>query len=268
MRRLLSIELLKLRPAKYFWILLSLFLIILIGIPIATYSLGSWITENLMPSDSPISDILPFYDFADIWHNFTFLFMYFTFLLSSLVVINVAQEFSLQTARQHVIDGLSKHEFFKAKLLFILVLALVITLVVFVLGLVFGGAYSPVNDMGSVFMNVQYIGAYFLHLMHSFLLAMFVALLIKRTGIGVVVFLFYGWIEPLAEAFIRYYFEWPTIANMLPSAATKVLITNPFMKYGLARTYTSVQPEHLTIAAGWMLLLLFVNYKLVTKRDL
>ena len=134
--------------------------------------------------------------------------------------------------------------------------------------LVFGGAYSPVNDMDSVFMNVQYIGAYFLHLMHSFLLAMFVALLIKRTGIGVVVFLFYGWIEPLAEAFIRYYFEWPTIANMLPSAATKVLITNPFMKYGLARSYTSVQPEHLTIAAGWMLLLLFVNYKLVTKRDL
>ncbi|MCH2199205.1 MAG: hypothetical protein MK081_10520 [Flavobacteriales bacterium] len=268
MIRLISIELLKLKPARYFWILLVLFFVILVGIPIGTYALGSWITNNVMPDESPLKDIIPFYDFADIWQNFTFLYQYFTVLLSSLIVINVAQEFSLQTARQNVIDGMSRGEFFKGKFLLILSLAAVVSIVVFLLCLIFGLMYSPVTDTHSMFMNVEFIGAYFLHLVHDFLLAMFVALLIRRTGIGVVVLIFYGWIEQFAAALIEYAAGLPFLASILPNAATKVLIHSPFNKYALSQTFTYIRWEDMAISIAWIIILILLNRWIINRRDL
>ena len=267
MIRLLQIEYLKLKPARYFWILLGLYVVILVGIPIGTYALGNWITENILPDDSPLKNILPFYDFADIWQNFTFLYQYFTVFLMSLVVINVAQEFSLQTARQNIIDGMSRQEFFNGKVLFILSLAALMSVVVFALCVIFGLLYSPVTDTQVMFLNVEFVGAYFLQLVHSFLFAMFIALLIRRTGIGVVAMIFYGGIESFAEAIIRYAIDLPWLANLLPSASTKVLIHSPFPKYILQKTIIDIQGSDLMISLGWITVLILVNRWIILRRN-
>ncbi len=266
--RLLQIELLKLRPARYFWVLGGLFIAILIGIPIGTYALGNWLIENLFPKNGVFQNILPFYDFADIWQNFTFLFQYATILLSSLVVINVAQEFSLSTARQQVIDGLSRREFFRGKIYLMLAISGVITSLVFLIGLVFGLMYSPVTSPAVMFANVEFIGAYFLHLLHDFLLAMFVAQLVRRTGIAVVIFIFYGWIESFIGALVRFAWQKPLLADLLPNAATKVLIHNPFPKYALEKTVTTLQWGDLAISFGYIIFWLLINRWLLLRRDL
>jgi hypothetical protein len=268
MMRLLHIELLKLRPARYFWILMGLFVVILIGIPIGTYALGSWIVDNIMPGESPLEDILPFYDFADIWQNFTFLYQYATVLLSALVAINIAQEFSLSTARQQVIDGLSRSEFFKGKLYLLIAMAATVALLVAVIGFVFGFMYSPVTELSVVFANFEFVGAYFLHLLQDFLLAMFIAQLIRRTGIAVVVLIFYGWIESFVSALFRFAWDMPLVADLLPNTATKVLISNPFPKYALQKTITSVEPGDLAISLGYIAFWIVVNRWLFLRRDL
>lgn len=266
--RLLQIELLKLRPARYFWVLGGLFIAILVGIPIGTYALGSWLIENLFPKNGVFQDILPFYDFADIWQNFTFLFQYATILLSSLVVINIAQEFSLSTARQQVIDGLSRKEFFRGKIYLLLTLAGAVSVFVFLIGLIFGLLYSPVKSPEIIFANIEFIGAYFLHLMHDFLLAMFVAQIVRRTGIAVVILIFYGWIESFIGALVRFAWKQPLIADLLPNSATKVLIHNPFAKYALEKTVTTVQWGDMAISLGYIIFWLFINRWLLLRRDL
>lgn len=266
--RLLSIEFMKVKPTKYFWILLSLFAFILTAIPIATYSLGSWIVENLIPGDLPIQNVLPLYDFVDIWQNFTYIYQFFTVLVSSIVAIQIAQEFSLRTARQQIIDGLSRKEFFLGKVYFLTALAGAITLVVFVICLTFGLIYSPVKDAESIFLNIEFIPAYFLHLFHDFLWAMFIAILIRRTGIAVVVLIFYGWIEGIVQAILEFALRLEWIARILPNSATKVLIHNPFGKYALMETQTSIAATDLAISLFYIGLLLYVNYLLIKKRDL
>ena len=174
MMRLLKIELLKLLPAKYFWILMMIFLVIMIAIPVTTSLLSDWVVNSFL-SNLGVEQIAVLFDFNDIWQNFTFVFQYFTVLLSSLVLINIAQEFSLTTARQQVIDGLSRKEFFKGKLIVMASMALAVAIVATILCLVFGYLYSPVTDLGSVLKHIQFIPAYFLHLMHDFLFAMFIS---------------------------------------------------------------------------------------------
>ncbi|MFT4683181.1 MAG: ABC-2 type transport system permease protein [Flavobacteriales bacterium] len=264
--RLLRIELLKLAPAKYFWILMMMFLVIMMAIPVTTVFLSDWIVDSFL-SELGVEQINVLFDFSDIWQNFTFVFQYFTVLLSSLVVINVAQEFSLSTARQQVIDGLSRREFFQGKLLFIGTMALGVTLVAAVLCLVFGYMYSSVTEMDTVLSHIQFIPAYFLHLVHDFLFAMFIALLIRRTGIGVVVLIFYGWIESIPEAVFRYGLKWEWLANLLPNGATKILIGNPFPKFILQQTDVSVQPTDLFISLGYIGFWLFLNRWLIMKKD-
>lgn len=266
--RLLSIEFMKVRPAKYFWILLSLFAFILAAIPIGTHALGSWIIDNLLPADLPIQNVLPLFDFADIWQNFTFIYQFFTVLISSIVAIQIAQEFSLRTARQQIIDGLSRKEFFLGKIYFLLALAAAVSLVVLVICLVFGLVYSPVTDFESIVLNIEFIPAYFLHLFHDFLWAMFIAILIRRTGIAVVVLIFYGWVEGILHAIVQFALKMEWLARLLPNGATKVLIHNPFSKYALMETQTTIAISDLAISLGYITLLLVLNYWMIKKRDL
>lgn len=266
MMRLLKIELLKLMPARYFWILMMIFLVIMIAIPVTTAFLSDWVVDTFL-SNLGVEQIAVLFDFNDIWQNFTFVFQYFTVLLSSLVLINVAQEFSLTTARQQVIDGLSRREFFKGKLIVMASMALAVTIVATILCLIFGYIYSPVTDINSVLRHIQFIPAYFLHLMHDFLFAMFIALLIRRTGIGVVILIFYGWLESIPEAILRYGLEWEWFANLLPNAATKILIGNPFSKFILQQTDVTLQPTDIMISVGYIGFWLIINRWLILKKD-
>ncbi|MFT7296583.1 MAG: hypothetical protein ACI80P_001347, partial [Flavobacteriales bacterium] len=75
MMRLLRIELLKLAPAKYFWILMMMFLVIMMAIPVTTVFLSDWIVDSFL-SELGVEQINVLFDFSDIWQNFTFVFQY------------------------------------------------------------------------------------------------------------------------------------------------------------------------------------------------
>jgi ABC-2 type transport system permease protein len=268
MIRLLQFEYLKVRPAKYFWVLIGVFGLFLTALPISIHALGEWIVNNVMPDELVLTSIVPFYDFEDIWQNFTFLFQYLTLFLSCLVIINVSREFDLKTIRQHVIDGMSRKEVLWGKILFIVGLAFTITAFVFVLGLVFGGLYSPVGGAEMIFRNIEFLGAYFLHLVHDLLLAMLFAVIIRRPGIATVIFIFYAGIATFSGMFVRYGLQRPLLADLLPYGSTKILIDTPFAKYILWETQDFIRGQDLAVTLGYIAILVLLNAWIIVKKDL
>jgi len=268
MIRLIQLEWLKAKPARFFWVLLLLFMALMISVPISVQGLSDWIIKNFLPENLKLDNVNLFYDFQDIWQNFTFVFQYFTVFLGTLIIIHVAREFSLKTARQNIIDGLSKSEFVWSKVLFIGFIALLVTLFVALLALIFGTLFSPPVGTSLMFENVHFLGAYFIHLVQDMLFAMFVAMLIRKPGIAVVVYLFYAWLESFAYLVIKHGLGWDLLAKLLPNAATKGLIHTPMYKYVLQPVQTFIAWEDLAISLGYIGVFITLSLWMMKKRDL
>ena len=74
MIRLIQLEWLKAKPARFFWVLLLLFMALMISVPISVQGLSDWIIKNFLPENLKLDNVNLFYDFQDIWQNFTFVF--------------------------------------------------------------------------------------------------------------------------------------------------------------------------------------------------
>ena len=271
MGRLLSIEYFKLRNSKYFWVLLILFLIFLLSVPIGTKIFLDYMTsigeEFLKPGIR--ADELPVFDFVDIWQNLTWVYKSFSIFLGFIIVISVSNEFAHRTIRQHVIDGLSRTEFLLSKVIFILVISAAVSLIVLCIGLIMGFLWSPVKEFTFVVKNIEFIGAYFFHLVAFQLLCLVIALLIKRSGITIALLIFYVYtIEPIITGIISYHYKLPAIADLFPISAIGNIIRIPFSKYILRETQTFISLPDAGVLFAYIILLSLLAYRLVVKRDL
>ena len=268
MIRLLKLELLKAKPAKFFWVLLVLYGLILFSIPLGVLGLGDWLA-TFLPQEYNFDNINFFFDWQDIWQNMTFLMQFSTyFFLNALVIIHVAREFSLKTARQNVIDGLSKAQFVWSKVYFILFMAFMLTLLVFGLCIIFATIESPALSFEMMIENIHFIPAYFVHLLQSMTFAMLLAVLIRKPGIAVVVSFGYIWFDLLLSAFFRFEFDLPLLGSMFPVYSQYSLIDSPFLKFILSEVNTSVEPGALMISIGWIIANVAISHRIVHKRNL
>lgn len=268
MLRLLSIEFFKLRNTKYFWVLSGLFLLLLFSVPGAAYKIVGLINDGTEKVFGNETLSIPFFDFIDLWQNLTFILKFFTLFLGFIVVISISNEFSYGMIKQNVIDGLSRKEFLWSKISLVIVLSLVVTLVTLGIGLFMGFMYSPVTDIGSILEHIEFIPAYFLHLIAFQLFCLVVALLIKRSGITIAFLFFYVLvIEPLIVMFMSRY-GLGALAEFMPVNAINNIIRFPFYKYGFQETLTTVSMVDLGILIGYIGLLVFISHRLMTKRDL
>lgn len=269
MIRLISLEFMKLRKTRGFWLLASLFALALMALPVAAKYWLDLMTgwgENIgafVPSKMPV------FDFLDIWQNLAFIYKYFSILLGFLVLISVTNEFSYKTMRQNIIDGLSKREFLLSKLLWILVLAVVTTILIFLIGLIMGFAWSPVTEASFVFKNVGMLFGYFLHLVGFLLLCLFIALLVKRAGLAIALTVFHVYIvEPILTTIIRYKYELEMLADSFPYRASIAIVPNPFGKYILQEVQDYIPWENLLISLAYIALFVWLSWLLVSRRDL
>ena len=271
MLRLLSIEYFKLRHTKYFWILLSLFALFLIAVPIASKAFMDYLASQgedffdmgISPSE------LPLFDFVDIWQNLTWVYKSFSVFLGFIMVISVSNEFSYGTLKQNVIDGMSPREFLLSKIWFIVALSAIVSLVVLIIGLVMGFLWSPVKEFTFIVKHIEFIPAYFLHLVAFQLFCMVVALLIRRPGITLALLIFYVYVvEKIITAIIQFEYKLPWLADLFPVRAIGNIIRLPFGKYILQETQTTVAFSDLGIMLVYVALLLFIANWRVTRRDL
>jgi ABC-type transport system involved in multi-copper enzyme maturation permease subunit len=125
--------------------------------------------------------------------------------MGAFVVLLVANEFTWRTARQNVIDGLSKEAWFAGKLLLVPVLALVVLLVLMTSGAVIAslGTDPPRTEPLLRGADMRQIAAYFLSLIGFGSFAFLVATSVRAAGPALGAFFAYFFIaETLIRAFL------------------------------------------------------------------
>lgn len=266
MLRLIRIEYLKLRKSKSMWVLLGLYLACLVLVAFSGNIVLGYLADAGVEYNGLDPTILPIYDFVDIWHNLSWLGGFFKVFPAFLIVISMCNEFQFKTHRQNIMDGMSRMEFFFSKLSFAGFLALLSAGVLLVLGIILGFLYSPVVDIKSIFENIYFLLGHFYELLLFFLFAMLVALIIRKTGIAIVVLLMYSWfIEPIAAAIISNWY--PEVASFLPLESISALIKFPFQKYILLYTQDFIALADLARASLWALVFGGIIYYQLVKRD-
>ncbi|NND93519.1 MAG: hypothetical protein HKN45_01570, partial [Flavobacteriales bacterium] len=189
--RLLRIEFFKLKNTKYFWVLSALFALMLLAIPYTADKFVSLINEGGETIAGMEGLSLPFFDFVDIWQNLYWIIKFFSIFLGFIMVISVTNDIGYGMMKQNVIDGMSRREYLHSKVLMAVALSLTFTLISALVILFVGYRFSPVTEIEFVFEHIEFVPAYFVHLIAFQLFCMVVALLIKRSGITIAFLLFY-----------------------------------------------------------------------------
>ena len=125
--------------------------------------------------------------------------------------------------------------------------------------------YSGTRDIHDIITYMEFIPAYLLQVSAYLLFALFIGVLIKRTGLAMgLLFLYTLIIEPIIA--LRIKTEW--IKGLLPLKAINNLIRLPFKKYILREIQDYVAWDDLIIVCIYIIILTLAIYLILRKRDL
>ncbi len=265
MLRLVKIEFLKLKSNRALWILLGLYFVAIAAVAIGAGSFLDYLTEQGVDYRGINPSIFPIYDWEDIWHNLAYLASYFSVFPAFLLIISVSNEFSFKTHRQNIIDGMSRTEFFLSKLSFAAFLAVCSALFLFILGLLLGliGSEAPISR---IWESMEFLFGHALQLFIFFLFSILLVLLIRKSGITIVLLLLYSVVlEPIGAAILKY--QLPDLGPVLPLDTVSSLIRIPFSKYILLYTQDFIAVADLARALGWGVVFTAFIFWILKRRD-
>ena len=193
MKRLLQIEFLKTFSFTGFWIL-SIFWV-------AFYILSFYVS-TFFKMDIPGMETGTVYVFPELWKLSSWLASLFNLLLATLVMILVCNEFSFRTFRQQVINGLSKTELFKSKVLLMIVFAGTATVLVLLFTIVFGFFYNTSKTWPWLLEEIYYPVVYMIQAFAYMSLGLMIALLIRNIAISIITFISYFVVEFVIRLFL------------------------------------------------------------------
>ncbi|MEQ9404455.1 MAG: ABC transporter permease [Cyclobacteriaceae bacterium] len=273
MIRAFTLEWLKLKNYRIFWLLFGIYLLGQLVITNGGIFLLEWLKQQGADIEGLDPTMIPIYDFPDIWQNTAWLGSFVKILIAFIMVISVNNDLTYNTMRQNIIDGVSKKEFILSKFALILFLSAICTLVLFVSGLITGFIYSSVTELKYVFDELEYMLAYFYQLVVFSMLAFLVALIIKKAGFAIVLlFLYSTFLEPITTAILQYAdpikdsTQW--LAKFFPVYAINNLIDVPFPRYILREIQDNILWHEWLIATAWMAIFTSLIVFILNKRDL
>ncbi|RNI31249.1 ABC transporter permease [Rufibacter latericius] len=255
MTSLLRIELRKLLPYSTFWVLLLLQCSLLF---IFFYARGNVMVNGQMAGAE-------LYQFPKLWMHLAYVSSFLNLIPGILIIILVTDEYAFRTFRQQVIDGFSRANLVQAKYSVILLLAFLLAGYVLLLGLGFG--FYHAKESGAVFTDAQYILFYLVQLVGYMSLAMFIAFLVRKTGLAIMVFMAYTlvverliqWQSP--DALDRY-FPMKTFGALTPNPHAEI----EQLMLGVTETLSPLQA--LAPAVLYVTLFCLFSYLLLRSRDL
>ncbi|MFY0672379.1 MAG: ABC transporter permease [Bacteroidia bacterium] len=267
MIRLIKIEFLKLKAYKPFWILTILYAAIIIGLGLWAPSFLDWWSDKGASFSGILPNTMPIFEYDDVWQNLTFLGRFFMPLLAFLIITIVNNEFTFNTQKQNIIDGMSRLEWFGSKLIFLLIIVVFATFLHFIVGLYLGANYSSVQGAEYVFKNIAFIPAYALQALSFLSLAMLIVILIKKSILSFGVLLLLYW---PGEQLIRFFLPDATesIHFLFPIKSMMNLIPNPFPKYIFMEADFNVDFQAVLIQVAYIIVFWTLSYFILKKRDI
>jgi ABC-type transport system involved in multi-copper enzyme maturation permease subunit len=201
---LLQIELIKTLKRRAFWVSLGLFLLFFLPIMAAAFGRGGSLEVNgqklvsiALPQGWGLMLDLQGLDVASMARLF----------LPVIVCIFVGSEFVFKTSRQNIIDGLTREQFFIAKMVFVVFMAMVFFIIYLLLVLTFGYILvdrSEITESLIRGVDFQMMGAFFVMLIGFGLIATLFGIASRNTGTAIGLFFFYSTvIEQIAPSLLR-----------------------------------------------------------------
>lgn len=258
MRKLLSIELNKLRNYRAFWILTGLYFF---GLTLTLLSIQAILNTF---SANPLTQF-SFNSFPEVWHYLGYIGGFFHYILAVIVIILICSEFSYKTVRQNIINGMSRGEWMLGKFGLMAFFALCSTLVYVLSCLIVGLINSSPMELAMILDKAHFIIAFFVQTLGYLMLAMLTGMIVRNTGIAIGIFLIYSWI---IERVIT--FKLPDeVQQFFPLNASNELIQFPFLNemMGNAR---QVGPDWIALGISilWIGIFYYLGHLYLKKKDI
>ncbi|MDY0284878.1 MAG: ABC transporter permease [Bacteroidales bacterium] len=263
-----TIEFLKIRTYKTVWILLGIFILgFALGGSALESMLNKTITDNTSGSLIPLPGF-SLYLFPSVWQNLFFIAGFVKLFPGFLFVMLVTNEFTHDTIRQNVITGMSKNQILNSKVVMATSIALITTLVVFLIALTNGLIHkTPEIPFGTLFQKLEFVPAYFLEIMTYLMVCLFFALTLRKPIVAILSMLVYSII---AEPIIAYKLG-ASMNQFLPLKAAANLIRIPrttLMEFFGYEFQEYVAGKDILICLAYCLLFYFVLRLIMKRRDL
>jgi ABC-type phosphate/phosphonate transport system permease subunit len=211
MKKLLSLEKIKALSYPAFKTLMIihflLFFIVVLAVSQIHFSIPGFSVKGL-------------YQFPNIWEYFPWVASWFNIFLAIVLISLVGNEFSFKTFRQNVIDGLSRNDLIKGKLLLIFTVAIYTFLMVLIAILIFGVIFTKEYSLNLIFENSYLILIYFIQAIGYMTLGLLFAIIFRNNALAIILFLVYFPVESILRLFFkaeyRPYFPLKIISNLTP----------------------------------------------------
>lgn len=225
-KQLIRLEIMKYKDNTLVKVILAFYVFLM---PTSIFVMKNWKDIPFLPGKESIftfPHIWEYQAYAGSWLAFLFLGFLGTYLITS--------EIQYKTMRQNIIAGMTRKEFFLAKMLAALLISIFATLVFFISTAAIGLYHQQDLDFAAIFRGQQYVVLRFFLLTFAYIVAgMMTGFLIRRPGLAI--FIYYSYvlfIEPL----IRYWLHIKIfgISNAIkyyPMNAIEDLAPLPFYKY-------------------------------------
>ena len=200
-----------------------------------------------MPPPLPANSV--FYEFPTVWEYQGYIGNWLIFFFVGFIgIFIVTNEVSYKTLRQNIITGLTRKEYFSAKLLTIIVISVLATLIYAVSTIIIGLIHTPGADLALIFDNNWSITKFFLMSMGYMSFGLLIGFVVRRSGLATFLYLAYiMFLEPIIKWSIFGFLNWDTIqgviddgpeegfsvynyVNYFPMNVIEDLHPNPFLK--------------------------------------
>ena len=271
MNSLIRTEWLKIKKYRAFWWMTGIISLSYPGINYIFYQIYSELMAKGGDARQMIKMLVgnPF-TFPEVWHTVAYASSIFIFIPSIVVIMFITNEYTYKTHRQNIIDGWSRNQFMKSKLIDVMIISLLTTLLYIIVALVIG--YVNIEDgNGEVWGQTKYIVLFFLQTFSQLSLAFLIAFLTKKAFISLGIFLFY---KIVLEKILVGLAVWKAndIGRFLPFEISNRIIPVPafFGRFDVDRYNASMAAINTHIIYTILLTALtwFLCFRLNSKRDL
>lgn len=222
MLQIIKIEWLKVKYYRTFWVFIGLGLLSVLAPNFIIHDVfARRIPKEAQPLLGP-----SIYDFPTVWQTVSSVGSYTSGIFGLLLITLVTNEFTYKTHRQNIIDGWERRDFVFSKLFWVVALALVAFLTSLIAVFIFGGFYGKAAFSLE---NSHYIFYYLLQVIVSLSLALCLAIMVKRTGLAIILFIGYTMFLEQLLVFIGKR-NWGNAGGLLPLQAGDELLPFPVLE--------------------------------------
>ncbi|MEL6390726.1 MAG: ABC transporter permease subunit [Bacteroidota bacterium] len=253
---------------------INILMIMYIAIPPAVLLLAKEIRD--LPNDFSAKS---FFIFPTVWDWLGYVGSWCSFFFLGLVAIfMIVNEVSYKTFRQSIINGMTRRQYLLAKLVGITGISIFATLYYAFVAIVSGLIHTKSPSLSYVFDNSYAIFRYFLMTFAYMSIGLFVGLLIRRSGVAVLLYIIYllGIEQGIKWGLhFRYFNNW-TI-NFYPGNVIEDLCPLPL--YRLPDAFVGMRKEvnfdillpywqAILASVIWLTIIWLLSYRMMMRKDL